>query len=129
PGMRLSVGDLSRRSGGRLRPHRSHRRGLDVDLGFYMRDAEGQPAEARRFVSLDAAGVSTDERYAGCRIDLARSWALVASLLREANVQYVFVSWPLTRLLLLHAELIGAPTSIVEAAQLALEQPRGATHD
>jgi penicillin-insensitive murein endopeptidase len=33
PGARLTVGDLSRRSGGRLRPHRSHRRGLDVDLG------------------------------------------------------------------------------------------------
>ncbi|MCB9621824.1 MAG: penicillin-insensitive murein endopeptidase [Sandaracinus sp.] len=46
----LSVGDLSRERGGRLRPHRSHRVGRDADLGFYLRD--GTTGRAGRVASF-----------------------------------------------------------------------------
>lgn len=36
PGMLLEVGDISDEDGGRLRPHKSHQNGLDIDVGFFF---------------------------------------------------------------------------------------------
>lgn len=36
PNMFLEVGDLSSEKGGRLRPHKSHQNGLDMDVGFFF---------------------------------------------------------------------------------------------
>ena len=35
---RLPIGNLSLHGGGRLKPHRSHKDGLDVDSGYYFTD-------------------------------------------------------------------------------------------
>jgi penicillin-insensitive murein endopeptidase len=126
------VGDLSRRGGGRIRPHRSHRRGIDVDVGAYLLEPDGTaPAvDERRFVEMDEAGVATDG--SGRRFDVARNWAFIERLLSdpEARVQYVFVWNPLVELLLAHAERVGAAPEVIEAARLTVLQPRrGARHD
>lgn len=130
PGSRLTVGDLSRRRGGRIRPHRSHRRGLDADVGFFVVDAQDAPLTVRSFVRVGPDGA--DEAGSGARFDTARNWALVAALLEQphAPVQYLIVARPLEQLLLAHAESIGARPELVAAAAEALYQSsRGARHD
>lgn len=130
PGSRLTIGDLSRRRGGRFRPHRSHRSGRDVDVGFYIVDAEGQPVYPDRFVDFRPDG--TTRTNPDWRFDDARNWALVAAMLSQegAPVQYMFVANWLKRRLLEHAASIGAPAELVERASAVLDQPsRGGRHE
>jgi len=70
----LYVGDFSARSGGRLRPHKSHQNGRDVDLGFYY-----------------STGPAWYKRATSKNLDRARTWALLDTLLTEARVEYVFM--------------------------------------
>ncbi len=130
PGSRMTVGDLSRRGGGRIRPHRSHRRGLDADVGFFLADSAGAALFSRAFVRMDASGLDT--AGSGTRFDVARNWALVVALLEQshARVQYMIVARPLEELLLRYAESIEAPAQRRADAELALYQSsRGARHD
>lgn len=70
----LYVGDFSARSGGRLRPHKSHQSGRDVDLGYYYSTGEAWYKTAN-----------------SKNLDRARTWALLENLLTEARVEYVFM--------------------------------------
>ena len=76
----LIVGDLSFRGGGRMRPHRSHRRGLDADVGYYFKD--GRPRHW--FIAPKPK-----------ELDIPRQWALFEALMRTGQVEYLFVSYPL----------------------------------
>lgn len=78
----LYVGDFSAPSGGRVRPHKSHQSGRDVDLGYYyVNDAVWyRRVNSRNF-------------------DRARSWALLETLLRETSVEYVFMDRSIQSLL------------------------------
>jgi murein endopeptidase len=78
----LSIGDLSRKSGGWLRPHRSHQSGLDADIGYYYSTG---PAWFVR---------ATDENF-----DAERTWALVRALIEGGNVQYVFMDRTVQKLI------------------------------
>jgi hypothetical protein len=53
PRAQLTVGDLSRPGGGRIRPHVSHQSGRDVDLGFYMLDRRSTPVNVHLFVRFN----------------------------------------------------------------------------
>lgn len=80
-GHTLFVGDLSSKRGGRLKPHRSHQSGVDVDLGYYYLDK------------------SVWYRTANARnLDRPRNWALLQTLLVETRVQYVFIDRDVQRL-------------------------------
>lgn len=130
PGSRLTVGDISRRRGGRFAPHRSHRSGRDVDIGFYIVDGAGQPVYTDRF--HDFRGDGTTRSDPGWRFDDARNWALVEAMVTdlEAPVQYMFVWRPLRQRLLDHAASIGAPEELLERAAIVLDQPsRGGRHE
>jgi penicillin-insensitive murein endopeptidase len=70
----LYVGDFSARHGGRVKPHKSHQSGRDVDIGYYYLDASVWYRRA------DAGN-----------LDRARTWALLKTLLTETRVQYVFI--------------------------------------
>ncbi len=72
PGVhRLAVGDISSEHGGALPGHRSHRRGLDVDLGLYF---ERPPrAYPKRFVAADAGP-----------LDLAATWSLLETFYEQS---------------------------------------------
>jgi LysM repeat protein len=76
-GPKVNVGDISRRHGGRIDGHVSHRRGVDVDLGLVL---AGEHAGQTRFVD---AGPGS--------LDVARTWALVESLLESGEVRYIFL--------------------------------------
>ena len=82
----LRVGDLSRKSGGLLRPHRSHRRGRDVDIRFPL------TIKTRHYV---AATPKT--------LDVERTWDLIERFLGTNEVVYVFVDHRLQRTLYQHA--------------------------
>lgn len=128
PGPKLIVGDLSRARGGRLHPHRSHRSGRDVDLGFYLVDEEGHSVQAARFVNLrrNGCGRIGEQRYC---FDAARNWALVAAAVMDpvARVQYVLVAPDIRRRLLAEGERIGAPAELRERVS-TVTAPHSGSH-
>jgi murein endopeptidase len=70
----LYVGDFSAQRGGKLRPHKSHQSGRDVDLGYYY-----------------STGEAWYKRATSKNLDRARTWALLETLLTESRVEYVFM--------------------------------------
>src|SRR5690606_17759605 len=94
----LSVGHISRVSGGWLRPHRSHQNGTDVDLGYYYTDDSGWYTPA----TVD-------------NLDVARTWALVSAMERTGGLQYVFIDRSLHDVLRQRASDIGEPPEFIES--------------
>jgi penicillin-insensitive murein endopeptidase len=86
----LYVGDFSAKRGGRLRPHKSHQSGRDVDLGYYY---VGEQVWYRR-------------AHAG-NLDRARTWALLKALISRTPVEYVFMDARIQPLLKEYAEAQG----------------------
>lgn len=80
----LPVGDLSWRGGGRMRPHRSHRDGRDIDVGYYFNDGK----QRRHFRKANRKS-----------LDAARTWALFQAMLDTGTVEYIFVSYRLQKAL------------------------------
>ena len=82
----VPIGDISARRGGRLFPHASHRTGRDVDIGYVM--------------SPEDRG----DRYWGHanaeNFDVEKNWTLVKALIDTGEVQQIFMSVRLQRLLL-----------------------------
>lgn len=73
----VKLGELSKRSGGRVRPHKSHRTGRDVDIGYVMRE----PDDGHRFVAV------TDDN-----MDAEATWGLIRQLLATGSVESIFVA-------------------------------------
>lgn len=94
----LSVGHLSRASGGWLRPHRSHQNGTDVDLGYYYTDGSRWYAPA-----------------SPTNLDVPRTWALLSAMERTGGLQYAFIDRSLHQPLRQHAEQIGEPEAFIES--------------
>ena len=123
PGASLLVGDISRPRGGRLRPHRSHRAGRDADLGFYLKDDEGQPAEVPRFVRLGRSGKGRSRRDdAVYEFDDARNWRFVAALMGQdaVPVQYLMVIRPLKARLMAEGRRQHAPQWLLDRVEEAV---------
>lgn len=78
----LIVGDLSKSGGGCLPPHRSHRGGLDADVGYYL-----QGGQQHGWLTL--ARPET--------IDADRTWQLLAAFLATGRLQYAFIDYDLQR--------------------------------
>jgi penicillin-insensitive murein endopeptidase len=125
----LSVGDLSRREGGELERHHSHKSGRDADLGFYLRTPAGKPLLPARFVTFSARGPAAD--LEGAVFDDARNWALVEALTedREARVSHIFVARHIRARLLRYAEQHGVPSELRQRAADLMMQPSQAAHD
>ncbi len=80
----LVVGDLSRKWGGRFRPHVSHKWGNDVDIGIPL--------------TVDAP----TDRFTRARpstMDMARTWELIRAAIATGRVEFVFLDWRLQRAL------------------------------
>lgn len=150
-GAPLSVGDLSAREGGKISRHYSHRSGRDVDLLWYVTTPEGVPLEAPHFVRIGSDGLgqtrlgqahgssaappsretrSEGERGAGprgeyVRLDVARQWRLIRSLLRstQIEVQWLFASSAVEALLIQHALAAGDDAELIWRAENALLEP------
>ncbi len=86
----VRLGDLSDRNGGRLSPHKSHRTGRDVDIGYVL--LPGSRGE-RYWQRAD------EESF-----DAEKNWFLVKALIETGNVQQIFMSVRLQKLIMPLAE-------------------------
>jgi murein endopeptidase len=71
----VSIGHLSARQGGPLRPHVSHQSGRDVDVGFYY---VGQP---NRWY----------QRATSNNLDIKRTWWLLRTLVLETDIEMILL--------------------------------------
>ncbi len=83
----IFIGDISSRTGGRLKRHESHQGGRDVDFGFYY-----QPGRGTWFTAGTAAN-----------LDLPRNWALVRAIVARTDVEVIFLDTRVQRLLYQYA--------------------------
>lgn len=90
---RVRVHDISRREGGRMRGHRSHQSGRDVDIAYYQKRCSG-PCRFRR--------LQPDQ------LDAARQWTLLESWLRQDRVEAIFIDYRLQEPLYNEARRRGA---------------------
>lgn len=81
---RVNVGELSARRGGRAAPHKSHRTGRDVDLGYILNDGIERERWAR----------ANEKNF-----DAEKNWVLIKALVDTGQVQSIFISSRLQRLL------------------------------
>ncbi len=82
----ILVGDLSSRGGGFLPPHRSHRRGRDVDIRFPLKKQTKHYVKATR-----------------SNLDLPRTWDLINAFVKTKDVVYIFVDYRLQKILYKYA--------------------------
>jgi murein endopeptidase len=85
----IKLGEFSKRGGGRLKPHSSHRTGRDVDIGYVVHN----PTDGPRFRRV------TEEN-----LDAEATWGLVHSLISTGSIEYIFMNAYVQRMLLPHAE-------------------------
>lgn len=98
----VQIGDISRSNGGPLRSHLSHQDGRDVDIGYVF--------------------IEPTEEGERRRIDVARSWSLLAQFVADDSLAAIFVDYRLQRRLYEHAESVGVPTAELDEI---FEYPRG----
>ncbi|RAL21519.1 hypothetical protein DL240_11695 [Lujinxingia litoralis] len=103
----LIVGSLSVRNGGRLRPHRSHQSGRDVDLTYYHRGNVALP---------DFRNMSVET------FDAVKNWHMYKVLIDSGQVEYMFVDYRLQKPLYEYALSIGYTPEELEPL---LQYPRG----
>ncbi|MFO0692683.1 MAG: penicillin-insensitive murein endopeptidase [Polyangiales bacterium] len=130
PGGEVTVNDLSLVHGGPIPHHGSHRAGRDVDVLFYLLDAEGHPRPGVG-APLDPAGEGVDFRDLATpdddvpvRIDVERSWAYVEALILDPHAQLgrIFLVEHLRTLLLDHARAHGGdPHAIARFEELTCQ--------
>ena len=104
---RAVIGSLSAPNGGRIKPHKSHRSGRDVDIGFYVRNNR----ELSIFEELDPRD-----------IDFEKTFFLMVSLVASGRVTNIFVNYQMQPYLYEAARAMG-----YDDPQLAwlFEYPRG----
>jgi penicillin-insensitive murein endopeptidase len=128
-GQPLFVGDLSKRVGGQINGHRSHRTGRDVDLLFYVETPSGEPLKSPGFVKFGSDGLAVVPGERGTptyvRLDIAREWALIRTLLLlpDANVQWLFISTPLEAIITEYARALGEDAELIWHAESVMQQP------
>jgi LysM repeat protein len=101
----LLVGDISRKGGGFMAPHRSHRRGRDVDIRYPL--------------------LTPDKRYVPATADtwdLKRTWSLVRDFIKTGDVEYIFIDYKLQKILYENAQAKGMSK---EQLQQLFQYPRG----
>jgi len=125
-GAPLSIGDLSAKTGGRIPGHDSHRSGRDVDLLFLVTTPAGASVQSPGFVRFQGDGLArVDGTTDYVRIDIAREWILLRSLLTspEIDVQFMFWCHELEALLIDHARALGEPDALVWQAETVMLAP------
>ncbi|MGF1465547.1 MAG: penicillin-insensitive murein endopeptidase, partial [Sandaracinaceae bacterium] len=137
PGSTLVVNDLGFREGGPIPHHGSHRAGRDVDVLFYLVDAEGRPVDsvgaflAPRGRGVDFRDLAVRDDDVDVVLDAERTWRFVQALIEGPSGPHlprVFVAEHLRALLLEAAERADAPAAARERFGAITCQP-GYPHD
>lgn len=98
----LRIHDLSKQGGGRLRPHRSHRQGRDVDISLPLCPKPPTPR-------LRKGGRARAAVHRRPPVDIPRTWDLLHALLETGDVTYMFLDYRLQKPLYEHAVSLGIP--------------------
>jgi LysM repeat protein len=104
----VHIGDISKRGGGALQPHLSHRAGVDVDVGYVLLGADGHRT---RFSGVTRAN-----------LDVARTWALVKAFVDTGAVEVIFMDYGLQEVLYEHAKQRGVSEDDLDEL---FQYPRG----
>ena len=88
----MIVGDISYRHGGKIKRHSSHQSGRDADISFFH----------RANVELPDFRDMNEENF-----DAARNWHVFKTLIDLGEVEYIFIDYPLQRILHEYALSIG----------------------
>ena len=94
------VADISAKRGGRVRPHRSHTSGRDVDATYYQTNGR----------------TSTWEHVSSNTLDVAAQWELFRYWIERDLLVYIFIEHRLSRALHEYAVSIGDDPALIEAA-------------
>jgi murein endopeptidase len=101
---KIIVGAISKKSGGRFRPHRSHQSGRDVDI---------------RLPKKKGADLKSDDPN---DIDWVASWKLIKSFIDTGTTEYIFLDYSRQRRLKTAAQAAGATD---EELEKYIQYPRG----
>lgn len=107
---RVRLGDLSDRNGGRLKPHRSHRTGRDVDIGYILHPS--------------SRGERYWQRADEVSFDAEKNWFLVKALIETGDVQQIFMSVRLQKLILPLAQRELSPDQLARYFRRENPDPR-----
>ena len=105
---KVLIGDISKRGGGKLPPHVSHRAGRDVDIGYVRR---GRNANNPRFTVVDDR-----------TLDVPRTWELVKAFLETNQVRFIFMDNRIQERLYEYARSQGVPKKTLDEL---FQYPRG----
>ena len=132
----LVINDIGLQRGGPIAQHGSHQNGHDVDVLFFVRDDKGHPHRSVGVpIAPDGMGVDfkdladpSDDQPV--KLDVPRTWRLMASLIKHAGdqLQRVFIVEHVRSMLLKEAQHIGANAAIQERFSDIACQP-GTPHD
>ena len=137
PHHRVLINEISDRDGGKQKRHINHQMGLDVDLGLYATDLEGNPVRAR-WLKFDEDGLSPKKKL---RFDAERNWVLLESIIENetfGEIRAVLLANWLKKKLLAHAEALAAEAegaeakrlkSLIRRAEELVRQPESSSHD
>lgn len=87
----VNIGDLSKMRGGKLKPHKSHQSGRDIDFGFVHLGTSGQNAH-QHFT-----------RASGANLDAEKTWFIVEQLARTGAVEVIYVDNSVQKMLYRYA--------------------------
>ncbi len=110
----LVLADISRKNGGRFRPHKSHQAGRDIDIwmptlkGVYKKSYLGTKTKDRKPRSNE--------------VDWFATWGLVRALIDTDQVVNIFLDYPLQEYLYKAAKEMGASD---EELRASIQWPRG----
>jgi LysM repeat protein len=79
----LVIGHLSKKSGGRFKPHKSHASGRDADVGYFL-----SGLKPGKFIKATAAN-----------LDLERTMDFILCLVDSGQLEYIFVNYPIQKLM------------------------------
>lgn len=77
-GNAVNVGDLSKRRGGKIKPHASHQAGRDVDIGFVH---TGDVSNSHQHFT----------RASSTNLDVEKTWFMIKSIIATGNVKSIYV--------------------------------------
>ena len=91
----LPIGAISKKGGGRLRPHSSHQSGRDVDVRLPLKNAGGSSDNVND-------------------VDWDATWGLILALVATGEVEYIFLTTDRQKYLLKAAKRAGASKDLID---------------
>jgi penicillin-insensitive murein endopeptidase len=94
---KVIIGHISAKGGGRLKPHKSHQAGRDVDLSYFYKDKKSWYTVAN-----------------AQNLDRERSWAFIRAFVEDPNVEMILVDTSIQKLLREHALAKGEDPAFID---------------